>query len=413
MRCIEHGAARGRRCRCRRRPSCESCIGPPLIDAFAELGRRRPAAACLCRLPRALRDVEPRRDDGRPGHAREALAAVAAQVPVAVATTQAARVRRAAVRRGSASRRTCAAIAGPELDAPDELKAVTVVPRARRARPRARAPTPRWSATAGTTPRPPTPTASPASASCGASATRRSCAQPEPTRSSPTRPSSRPRWAVGGQTPLPAFAYGGQTPSRWKSAGAGRTRAPPPSALAARPTRRAARRPGARSPGRGPEPGPPARRRAAVEAVEEVRQVGGRRCPAPWSRTRTPVGAGADLDHAAGASGLAALSSRLLTARASRSRVPSTTAGLELRPRTRRRARAGARASTASRTSSSSRTSSALAPRLVAARELDQVGDQHAELLGLLLDVGEQPRALVGRQRARTRPAPRCSCAGR
>ncbi len=41
----------------------------------------------------------------------------------------------------------------------------------------------------------------------------------------------------------------------------------------------------------------------------------------------------------------------------------------------------------------------ALAPRLVAARELDQVGDEHAELGRLLLDVLQQPRALVGRQR--------------
>ena len=41
----------------------------------------------------------------------------------------------------------------------------------------------------------------------------------------------------------------------------------------------------------------------------------------------------------------------------------------------------------------------ALAPRLVAARELDQVGDEHPELGRLLLDVVQQPRALVRRQR--------------
>ena len=39
-----------------------------------------------------------------------------------------------------------------------------------------------------------------------------------------------------------------------------------------------------------------------------------------------------------------------------------------------------------------------LAARLVAARELDQVGDEHPQLGRLLLDVGQQPRALVGRQ---------------
>ena len=162
-----------------------------------------------------------------------------------------------------------------------------------------------------------------------------------------------------------------------------------------------------------PEPGarPPARGRAAVEAVEQVREVLGRRrrCrgrgrarrPGPRVTSTTPPGGEC----------LAALSSRLLTARASRSRVPSTTAGssvgLELapparggararrprgrvrrgaRPRARAAARRRARARSGPRPASPARSS---APR-------------------------RRPAAARARRAAapRTRPAPRCSCAG-
>ncbi len=93
--------------------------------------------------------------------------------------------------------------------------------------------------------------------------------------------------------------------------------------------------------------------------------------------------------------------------------MPSTTTGSSAALELARRARGGARASTASATSSSSRTSSAsgaAARRRARARS----GRRRARSssVGLLLDVGEQPRAL-GRRRARSaRPAPRCSCAG-
>ena len=179
----------------------------------------------------------------------------------------------------------------------------------------------------------------------------------------------------------------------------------------AAPCRRAARRPGARSPARARSPGRPRGDGAAVEAVEEVRQVVGGDAAAVVADA-TPAGAGDDLDDAAGGECRAALSSRLLTARASRSGVPSTTAGSSA---------ASKRTPGAWRRARVDRLGDqlvephvlALGLRLVAARELDQVGDERAQLLGLLL--ARRPAAARARPAAapRTRPAPRCSCAAR
>ena len=162
---------------------------------------------------------------------------------------------------------------------------------------------------------------------------------------------------LGGKVTNPAICHP-RLPTSECSPVPEREPAPPPETFnAPRPSRRAARPPGARSPARGPVPGPAAGAGAAVEAVEDVRQVAPGRCPAPWSRTRRPVRAGRDLDRRPAGRACAALSSRLLTARASRSGTPSTTAGSSrssnATPGAWRRAR-----STASATSASSRTSS-------------------------------------------------------
>ena len=123
-----------------------------------------------------------------------------------------------------------------------------------------------------------------------------------------------------------------------------------------------------------------------------------RSTPAPWSRTRTPSTSTRTSTTPPGGEWRAALSSRLLTARASRSRVPSTTAGSSARLEAHAR-RVAARPGDRLGDELVEPHVLGLAPRLVAARELDQVGDEHAELGRLLLDVGQQPRALVGRQR--------------
>ena len=115
--------------------------------------------------------------------AAEALAAVAAHVPVAVATTKPRAFAEPLCERLGLSP-SLTAVCGPELDAPEEVKTTTV----RRAlealglAPGADAP---LVGDRAMTPRPPAPTASAASASCGASATRPSSAPRAPTRSSP------------------------------------------------------------------------------------------------------------------------------------------------------------------------------------------------------------------------------------
>jgi phosphoglycolate phosphatase len=123
VRCIEHGL-RAVGAPVLPAAELERFIGPPLIDAFAELAGPDRAAACLAayRERYVVSSLEETR--AVPG-AREALAAVAARVPVAVATTKPrAFAEPLCERLGLAPH--LRAIAGPELDAPDEVKSVTV-----------------------------------------------------------------------------------------------------------------------------------------------------------------------------------------------------------------------------------------------------------------------------------------------
>jgi phosphoglycolate phosphatase len=102
----------------------ERFIGPPLIDAFAELAGSERAAACLAAYRERYAVSSLEETTLVPG-AREALAAVAAVVPVAVATSKPhAYAGPLCDRLGLTPHlRT---IAGPALDAPSEVKAVTV-----------------------------------------------------------------------------------------------------------------------------------------------------------------------------------------------------------------------------------------------------------------------------------------------
>jgi phosphoglycolate phosphatase len=122
-RCIEH-ALRAHGVPVPPIAQLEGYIGPPLLDAFAELAGPDRAASCLTAYRE--RYVVSSLDETTvvPG-AREALAAVAAQVPVALATTKPyAFAQPLCDRLGLAPH--LRAIAGPELDAPDEVKTVTV-----------------------------------------------------------------------------------------------------------------------------------------------------------------------------------------------------------------------------------------------------------------------------------------------
>jgi phosphoglycolate phosphatase len=102
----------------------ERFIGPPLIDAFAELAGPERAAACLAAYRERYAVSSLQETIAVPG-AREALAAVAARVPAAVATTKPrAFAEPLCERLGFAAH--LQAVAGPELDATDEVKTVTV-----------------------------------------------------------------------------------------------------------------------------------------------------------------------------------------------------------------------------------------------------------------------------------------------
>ena len=102
----------------------EPFIGPPLIDAFAELAGPENADACLAAYRARYVTSSLAETTVAPG-AGHALAAVAAQVPVAVATTK---PRAYAIplceRLGLAEH--LRGIFGPELDAADEIKTVTI-----------------------------------------------------------------------------------------------------------------------------------------------------------------------------------------------------------------------------------------------------------------------------------------------
>jgi phosphoglycolate phosphatase len=102
----------------------ERFIGPPLVDAFAELAGPDLAAACLASYRDRYVHSSLEETTAVPG-AREALAEVAAAVPVAVATSKPrAFAEPLCERLGLAEH--LQAIAGPELDAPEEVKRVTV-----------------------------------------------------------------------------------------------------------------------------------------------------------------------------------------------------------------------------------------------------------------------------------------------
>jgi phosphoglycolate phosphatase len=122
-RCLEH-ALRAHAVPIPPPAQLEGYIGPPLLDAFAELAGRDRAASCL--VAYRERYVTTFLDETTvfPG-VREALAAVAAQVPVAVATTKPHAFARPLCERLGLTPHL-RAIAGPELDAPDEVKTVTI-----------------------------------------------------------------------------------------------------------------------------------------------------------------------------------------------------------------------------------------------------------------------------------------------
>jgi phosphoglycolate phosphatase len=123
VRCIQHGL-RAQGVPVPPAAELERFIGPPLIDAFAELAGPERAAACLAAYRERYTVSSLEETVAVPG-AREALAAVAARVPTAVATTKPrAFAQPLCARLGFLPH--LRAIAGPELDAPDEVKTVTV-----------------------------------------------------------------------------------------------------------------------------------------------------------------------------------------------------------------------------------------------------------------------------------------------
>jgi phosphoglycolate phosphatase len=102
----------------------EAFIGPPLLDAFAELAGPEHAAACLATYRERYVTSSLEATTVAPG-AANALAAVAAQVPVAIATTKPhAYAIPLCERLGLAEH--VQGIFGPELDAADEVKTVTI-----------------------------------------------------------------------------------------------------------------------------------------------------------------------------------------------------------------------------------------------------------------------------------------------
>jgi phosphoglycolate phosphatase len=123
VRCIEH-ALRVHGAPVPPSAELERFIGPPLIDGFAELAGAEQSASCLA-VYRERYVVSSLEETTVVPGAREALAAVAAQVPVVVATSKPyAFAAPLCERLGLAPH--VRAVVGPELDAPEEIKAVTV-----------------------------------------------------------------------------------------------------------------------------------------------------------------------------------------------------------------------------------------------------------------------------------------------
>jgi phosphoglycolate phosphatase len=123
VRCIEHGL-RAVGAPVPPAADLERFIGPPLVDGFAELAGPERAAACLTAYRERYVVSSLEETTLVPG-AREALAAIAARVPVAVATSKPHAYAGPLCDRLGLSP-FVRAIAGPELDAPSEVKATTV-----------------------------------------------------------------------------------------------------------------------------------------------------------------------------------------------------------------------------------------------------------------------------------------------
>ena len=102
----------------------ERFIGPPLIDAFAELAGPELVGACLAAYRERYIWSSLEETTAAPG-AAEALAEVAAHVPVAVATTKPRAFAEPLCERLGLSP-SLTAVCGPELDAPEEVKTTTV-----------------------------------------------------------------------------------------------------------------------------------------------------------------------------------------------------------------------------------------------------------------------------------------------
>ena len=123
VRCIQHGL-REVGAAVPEAASLERFIGPPLIDAFAELAGPDLVDACLAAYRERYVWSSLEETTAVPG-AAAALAEVAASVPVAVATTKPrAFAEPLCERLGLAA--SLSAVCGPELDAPDEVKTTTV-----------------------------------------------------------------------------------------------------------------------------------------------------------------------------------------------------------------------------------------------------------------------------------------------
>jgi phosphoglycolate phosphatase len=123
VRCIQHGL-RETGAPVPPAAELERFIGPPLIDAFAELAGPEVADSCLAAYRERYVWSSLEETTVVPG-AAEALATVAAHVPVAVATSKPrAFAEPLCERLGLAPSLT--AVCGPELEAPEEVKTVTV-----------------------------------------------------------------------------------------------------------------------------------------------------------------------------------------------------------------------------------------------------------------------------------------------
>ena len=123
VRCIEHGL-REQGVPVPAAGELERYIGPPLVESFAELAGPELAAACLTSYRERYVHSSLAETTVVPG-AREALAAVAARVPVAVATSKPRAFAEPLCERLGLAHHL-RAIAGPELEAPEEPKATTV-----------------------------------------------------------------------------------------------------------------------------------------------------------------------------------------------------------------------------------------------------------------------------------------------